>query len=106
MNYKGRQYIWYMDDKEVHIPEEGGFVQHEARRFLHIIDSKKQLIMHYRCPQEGDPYALLHLERGELPHPMQKNQIHVPRWKHDTKRYLTADFVRRLLQWLLDPDTK
>ena len=105
INFRGRQYLWYVQDTDRQIPEEGGFVDHTPARYLHIIGSKKQLIVHYRIPQTDDPYAVLRVEGPLFPRLPGAKEVKVPRWKYDSKRYPTNDFVRRLVQWCLEPDT-
>ena len=42
---KGRPYIWYVESKDEHIPEEGGFVDQTPERIVHIIATNKQFIV-------------------------------------------------------------
>jgi hypothetical protein len=102
VNYKGRQYIWYVEDKDIHVPEEGGFVNHAPERYLHIIATNKKFIIHYRQPQADDPYATLRVEGPKFPRQPGAKEVQVPRWKHDTRRYPTNDFVRRLIHWCME----
>lgn len=66
VNYKGRQYVWHVQDKDQRIPREGGFVEPVKERYLHIIDNKKQFIVHYRLPEPRDEIALLKIEGGNF----------------------------------------
>jgi transposase InsO family protein len=104
VNYKGRQYVWYVQDKDRSIPKEGGFVEPVKERYLHIIDSKKQFIIHYRIPEPRDEFALLKIEGQAFPRQPGAKEIQMPRWKHDSKRYPTADFVRRLIHWCMESE--
>lgn len=102
VNVKGREYLWYVEDgPEQVVPEQGFTETAEKARYLHIIASNKRLIVHYRIPQEGEPYALLTVEGPEFPREPGATAVHVPRWRHDSKYYPTADFVRRLIGWCL-----
>lgn len=101
VNYKGRQYIWYMENKDIHIPEEGGFVEHKPARYLHIIATNKKFIVHYRQPQAGDEHAILEVEGPQFLRQPDAKAVRVPRWKHDSKYYPTNDFVRRLIHWCM-----
>jgi hypothetical protein len=64
-----------------------------------IISSNKQFIVHYRIPQPGETYAELDVEGPFFPRAPGEKRIEIPRWKHDSKRYPTADFVRRLIDY-------
>lgn len=101
VNYKGRQYLWRVDESDVQIPETGGFVEHRKERVLHIIASNKKFIVHYRIPEEGDSNTILRVEGAQFPRDPAAKEVVVPRWKHDSKRYPTADFVRRLIGWCM-----
>ncbi|MCA9978154.1 MAG: hypothetical protein KC413_20475 [Anaerolineales bacterium] len=101
VNHKGRQYLWYVQDKDRHIPEEGGLVETVDERWLHIFASNKQFIVHYRIPEPGAESALLKIEGSQFPRQPGAKGIEVPRWKYDSKRYPTADFVRRLIEWCM-----
>jgi hypothetical protein len=101
VNYKGRQYVWYVQDKDKHIPKEGGFVEPVQERYVHIIGSNKQFIVHYRIPEPRDKSALLKIEGPQFPRRPGAKEIEMPRWKYDSKRYPTADFVRRLIDWCM-----
>ena len=103
---KGRHYFWYVNETKEQIPEEGGFVEYRSERYLHIIASNKQLIVHYRLPQPGDPYTTLRVEGPMFPRQPGAKEVQVPRWRHDSKRYPTADFVRRLIGWCLSEPKK
>ncbi|KAA3658209.1 MAG: hypothetical protein DWQ04_25830 [Chloroflexi bacterium] len=104
VNFKGRQYLWTLQDQQRKMPQEGGFVEPVKERWLRIIDSKKQFIVQYRIPNTGDESALLKIEGPTFPRQQGVKTIQVPRWKHDSKRYPTADFVRRLIQWCMDEE--
>jgi hypothetical protein len=102
VNVQGRQYIWHITEGDPVIVPEQGFVRPDApARYLHIVSSNKRLIVHYRLPQPGDPSALLLVEGPEFPRTPGVKRVEVPRWRHDTKPYPTADFVRRLIGWCL-----
>lgn len=88
------------DVKEV-VPDQG-FVEPVAERFLHIIASNKKFIVHYRIPKPGDEFTILNIEGGQFPREPEARQVQVPRWKHDSKRFPTADFVRRLIGWCFE----
>jgi hypothetical protein len=106
VNVKGREYIWTVEDGPARVvPEEGFTEQNEQTRTLHIISSNKQFIVHYRLPQPGEPYALLAVEGPDFPREPGATAVQVPRWRHDHKRYPTADFVRRLIGWCLGLDS-
>jgi hypothetical protein len=83
------------------VPEQGFTGQTEKARYLHIIGSNKGLIVHYRLPQGDEPYTVLTVEGPEFPRQPGATAVHVPRWRHDSKQYPTADFVRRLIGWCL-----
>lgn len=97
---RGRHYIWYVKETDVQVPDEG-FVEYRTERHLHIISTDKKFIVHYCLPQPGDPWAELRVEGPHFPRAPQANVVQVPRWRHDSKRYPTADFVRRLIGWCL-----
>jgi hypothetical protein len=99
---KGRHFLWTVeDDKSNNVPEEG-FIRHASgMRCLHIISTDKQFIVHYQIPEPGDASATLTVEGPEFPRLPGARQVAVPRWRHDSKRYPTADFVRRLIGWCL-----
>ena len=101
VNYKGQQYIWYVNEVNAQLPE-SGFVKPNGReRYLHIISGNKKFIVHYRLPKPGDADALLKVEGPLFPRASTAREVRVPRWRHDSKRYPTADFVRRLIQWCM-----
>lgn len=105
VNVLGRQYIWHVTESEpVTVPEEGFIRAEEPSRILHIISSSKQFIVHYRIPQSGDPSAVLLIEGPSFPRAPGEKSVHVPRWRHDSKPYPTADFVRRLIGWCMGLD--
>lgn len=102
VNVQGRQYIWHVTESPLPVVPEQGFVQTgEPARHLHIISASKRFIVHYRLPQTGDSTALLQVEGPEFPRAPGAKQVEVPRWRHDSKSYPTADFVRRLIGWCL-----
>ncbi|MCA9925633.1 MAG: hypothetical protein KC419_07475 [Anaerolineales bacterium] len=102
VNFKGRQYLWTLQDQDRKMPQAGGFVEPVKERWLRIIDSKKQFIVQYRIPEPRDESALLKIEGPLFPRRQGVKEINVPRWKHDSKPYPTADFVRRLIQWCME----
>ena len=104
VNFKGRQYLWTLQDQQRKMPQDGGFVEPVKERWLRIIDSKKQFIVQYRIPQADDEFALLKIEGPSFPRQQGAKSVEVPRWKHDSKWYPTADFVRRLIQWCMESD--
>ena len=102
VNVRGRQYIWYVSDSErAAVPEQGFVADREPTRMLHIISSNKQFIVHYRLPQPGDKSATLTVEGPDFPRAPGARRVDVPRWRHDSNPYPTADFVRRLIGWCL-----
>ena len=102
VNFKGRRYFWHVNEKNVDVPD-GGFVSYEAtERLLHIISSDKQFIIHYRIPNPGDAHTELHVEGPLFPRAPDLVEVEVPRWRYDSKRYPTADFVRRLIGWCME----
>jgi hypothetical protein len=102
VNVKGRQYIWYVKDADLHTHEEGFVEYRQSQRYLHIISTNKKFIVHYRIPQPGDPHTELRVEGPLFPRSPGMSEVEVPRWRHDSKRYPTADFVRRLISWCMD----
>ena len=104
VSVKGRPFIWHVESKDEHIPEEGGFVDHTPERFLHIIATNKKFIVHYRIPKEGDEYTTLRVEGEQFPRQPGAKEVRVPRWKHDSKAYPTNDFVRHLIGWCLSEE--
>ncbi len=102
VNVRGRQYIWYVQDGErAAVPDEGFVESATPARTLHIISSNKRFIVHYRLPSPGDQTARLTVEGPDFPRAPGARQVEVPRWRHDTNPYPTADFVRRLIGWCL-----
>ncbi|HOU40069.1 MAG TPA: hypothetical protein PK829_02260 [Promineifilum sp.] len=102
VNVRGRQYIWYVSESgRTTAPEQGFVVEGDPARILHIIASNKQFIVHYRLPQTGDTAAQLTVEGPDIPRAPGARQVEVPRWRHDSNPYPTADFVRRLIGWCL-----
>ena len=98
----GREYIWFIRESPVAVPD-AGFVEHRRVRDLHIIATDKQLMVRYRHPQPGDAHALLAIEGPFFPRRPGAREIEVPRWRRDLK-YPNPDFVRRLINWCLDPE--
>ena len=101
VNYKGKQYLWYVQEVSGQVPVEDGFVEPVKERCLRIFDTKKQFIIAYRIPEPRDEFALLKIEGTNFPHQPGAKAIEMPRWKHDSKRYPSADFVRRLIDWCM-----
>lgn len=102
VKYKGRHYYWHVNEKSVTVPEEG-FVSYPVTvRQLHIISADKQFIIHYRIPEPGDPHTEIQVEGPNFPRAPGVEEVAVPRWRHDSKRYPTADFVRRLIGWCME----
>ncbi len=104
VNYKGRQYLWYVQEVNEQVPAESGFVEPVQERYLRIFDNKKQFIIAYRIPEPRDESALLKVEGPLFPRQPGAKEIRLPRWKHDSKRYPTNDFVRRLIDYCLTTD--
>lgn len=102
VTYKGRPFIWSVEAKEKQVPEEGGFVDYTPARYIHIIATNKKFMVHYKIPEEGDPYAELRVEGAQFPRQPGAKMVQVPRWKHDSKPFPSNDFVRRLIAWCLD----
>ena len=101
VRYKGKPYFWNVQEVARKVPREGGFVAPVKERWVRIIDSKKRFNVLYRIPQPRDADALLRVEGPSFPRQPDAATVRVPRWKHDTKRYPTNDFVRRLIGWCL-----
>lgn len=101
VKFKGREYIWYVNDVKEIVPD-GGFVEPVSERVLHIIASNKKFIVHYRIPNAGDEFTTLRVEGAQFPRQPGAKQVQVPRWRHDAKRFPTADFVRRLIGWCFE----
>lgn len=102
VNYKGRPFIWSVQEKEKQVPAEGGFVDPNPARYLNIIATNKKFMVHYKIPNEGDEYAELRVEGQQFPRQPGAKLVQVPRWKHDSKKYPTNDFVRRLIGWCME----
>jgi len=102
VKYKGKLYFWRVEDSGAQVPEEGFVPQAQTRRILHIISADKRFIVHYRMPQAGDEQAELRVEGPLFPRAQGQKVVYVPRWRHDSKRYPTADFVRRLIDWCFE----
>jgi hypothetical protein len=102
VNVQGRQYFWHVTESApTAVPEEGFVRAAEPARVLHVISTNKRFIVHYRLPRTGDESALLRVEGPDFPRAPGAKQVDVPRWRHDSKPYPTADFVRRLIGWCL-----
>ena len=104
VNFKGRCYYWHVNEKNVDVPERGFVSYPVSERLLHIISSDKQFIVHYRIPEAGDSHTELTIEGPLFPRAPGLGEIEVPRWRNDTKRYPTADFVRRLIGWCMEEE--
>lgn len=101
VSYKGRPFIWSLEDKETQVPPEGGFVDPTPARYLHIIATNKKFMVHYKIPNDGDEHAELRIEGEQFPRQPGAKIVTVPRWKYDEKPYPTNDFVRRLIGWCM-----
>ena len=99
---KGRHYIWYVKDAKEIVPVEGFVEPPELERFLHIISTDKKFIIHYRIPKTGDSHTELNVEGSIFLRSPGQKEVEVPRWRHDSKRYPTSDFVRRLIGWCME----
>ena len=99
---RGKLYFWHVKDTDVTVPEQGFVAYPVTQRLLHIIASDKRFIIHYRIPQPGYAHTELHVEGPFFPRAPGKKKIEIPRWRHDGKRYPTADFVRRLINYCLE----
>lgn len=99
VRYKGKPYFWNVQEVERKVPRTGGFIEPVKERWVRIIDSKKQFNVLYRIPELRDADALLRVEGPSFPRQPGADEVHLPRWKHDTKRYPTNDFVRRVIEW-------
>lgn len=99
VKYKGKQYFWRVEDVRIPLSGQGFVDQDQKRRLLHIISSDKQFIIHYQIPQAGEEKADLRIEGPLFPRAPGEKMVAVPRWRHDSKHYPTADFVRRLIDW-------
>ena len=99
VKYKGRHYFWRVEDVQLPASDQGFVEALQKRRMLHIISSDKQFIVHYLIPQAGEEKAELQVEGPLFPRAPGEKLVYVPRWRHDSKYYPTADFVRRLIDW-------
>ncbi len=104
VNFKGSRYYWHVNEKSVIVPEQGLVTYTVSERLLHIISANKKFIVHYRIPQPGDAHTELHVEGPLFPRAPELKVVKVPRWRNDSKRYPTADFVRRLIGWCMESD--
>jgi hypothetical protein len=102
---RGRQFYWKVREMEATVPEQGFVEQPEKRRVVDIIAANKRFIVHYGIPQAGEPYAELLVEGPEFPREPGAKRVEIPRWRHDSKRYPTADFVRRLIDFCMTDDS-
>jgi hypothetical protein len=102
VNFKGRSYYWHVNEQNSAVPDEGFVTYPVSTRLLHIISADKQFIVHYRIPEPGDSHTELRVEGPLFPRAPGLEEVEVPRWRHDTKRYPTADFVRRLIGWCME----
>lgn len=98
----GKLFYWHVKDTEIGVPEQGFVPDRASRRILHIISADKRFIVHYCIPQADDAHAELYVEGPYFPRAPGQKEIEVPRWRHDGKRYPTADFVRRLIDYCLE----
>ena len=98
---RGKEYYWKVREAMVGVPEQGFVENPEMRRMLDIISSDKQFIVHYVIPRSGEPYAELRVEGPLFPREPGAKKVEIPRWRHDSKRYPTADFVRRLIDYCM-----
>jgi hypothetical protein len=98
----GKLFYWHVKDTEIGVPEQGFVSDPASRRILHIISADKRFIVHYCIPQADDAHAELYVEGPYFPRAPGQKEIEVPRWRHDGKRYPTADFVRRLIDYCLE----
>lgn len=98
---RGKRYYWRVDERIVGLPDQGFVANSETRRVVHIISSNKRFIVHYTIPLPGEDHARLQVEGPDFPRAPDEKRIEIPRWKHDSKRYPTADFVRRLIDYCL-----
>jgi len=98
----GRLYYWKVRETDAAVPDQGFVDYPEKKRVVDIISSNKQFIVHYTIPQSGDPHAQLRVEGPFFPRAPGAKLVEIPRWKHDGKRYPTADFVRRLVDYCME----
>ncbi len=99
VKYKDRIYYWRVEDIHINLPDNGFVDEVQNGRMLHIISADKKFIVHYRIPQPGDSEAELRVEGPLFPRAPGQKVVYIPRWRHDSKRYPTADFVRRLIDY-------
>lgn len=102
VNVKGKQYLWYVKDSTPETPEMGFVERRLAERYLHVFSSDKRFVIRYRIPEPGDPHTEVYVEGPVFPRAPDLKEIEVPRWRHDSRRYPTGDFVRRLIGWCMD----
>ncbi len=99
---RGKVYYWNVREMNVTVPDQGFVSGPDKRRVVDIISSNKQFIVHYMIPQPGDGCSELQVEGPLFPRAPGEKRIEIPRWKHDGKRYPTADFVRRLIDYCVE----
>ncbi len=99
---RGKLYYWKVKESNAAVPDQGFVRYPEKRRVLDIISSNKQFIVHYVIPLPGEPHAELRVEGPLFPRAPGEKRIEIPRWRHDGKRYPTADFVRRLIDYCVE----
>jgi len=102
VTYKGKHYFWHVKETAADVPEQGYVGFPVSERILHIISSDKRFVVHYRIPRPGDAQTELRVEGPYFPRAPGQKEIVIPRWRHDNKRYPTADFVRRLIDYCLE----
>ncbi len=98
---RGKHYFWKVHETHVSVPEQGFIEYTRKRRVVDIISANKKFIVHYTIPESGDEEAELEVEGPLFPRAPGAKAIAIPRWKHDSKRYPTADFVRRLIDYCM-----
>ena len=98
---RGKHYFWKVHETDILVPEHGFVEYPHKRRVVDIISANKQFIVHYTIPQPGEAEAQLQVEGPLFPRAPGAKAIAIPRWKHDSKRYPTADFVRRLIDYCM-----
>ena len=96
---RGKLYFWKVHETDIDVPDQGFVAYPLKRRVVDIISSNKEFIVHYTIPEPGDQAAELAIEGPLFPRAPGAKRIAIPRWKHDSKRYPTADFVRRLIDY-------
>jgi hypothetical protein len=104
VNFKGRRYFWHVKETGASVPHQGFVTYPVTQRLLHIISADKSFIVHYRIPEPGDAHTVLRIEGSLFPRAPGAEAVEVPRWRHDSKRYPTADFVRRLIAWCMESE--